>query len=448
MVQEAVAARVRLWLEGSVEMMAPATANQAGAVRPFLGTTAKTINRESKQGLSSANRLNFELQRTAQSLLFRRGYDKQHRTCWCCRTVNGESVHVKRRVDGSGARLAGVGTCGSVWSCPVCAAKITEARRAELMAGMARAKSLGWSAWLVTLTTPHQHGQSLAELLPAFQKALTHWKNSAIYKAVKREAGRKGSIRSLEVTWGEANGWHPHTHDLTYASGNLAEFLDWRMRADDPDSTLRVQWFRSLMKAGLCTESQRADVLEHGIDIRDGTYAAEYVAKYGREASSEGWGLSGELTKSHAKLGKRGERFTPFQLLQWAKTGDRQAGALFVEFSHAFSGKRMLSYSPKLKIALGAGDIPDEVLAAMETPLPDEESAGSLSVEDFHEVVKRGAVADLLDYAATCLTDPGRADEDLREWVEWLKRTPERYGGAIRQRQHFAGGVMELYGNA
>lgn len=429
-------------------MMPAASAASAQNARPYLGITAKSLNRVSKQGLSNANRLNFELQRTAQSILYRKGYDKQHRTCWCCRTVNGESVHVKRRTDGLGARLAGVGTCGSVWSCPVCAAKITEARRAELMAGMARAKSLGLSAWLVTLTTPHGRSQPLVELLPAFQKALTHWKNSATYKAVKKLTQRAGSIRSLEVTWGDANGWHPHTHDLTYARGDLVAMLDHRVKADDPESTLRVQWFKSLRHAGLVTDSQRADVLEHGIDIRDGTYAAEYVAKYGREATSEGWGLSGELTKSHAKLGKRGDRFTPFQLLQWAKTGDKQAAALFVEFSHAFIGKRMLSYSPKLKIQLGTGDLSDEAMAAMETPLPDEESAGSLSVEDFHEVVKRGAVSDLLDYAASCLTDPATADADLADWIAWLKSTPPRYGGAIRQRRHFGSGIVEMYEHA
>jgi hypothetical protein len=429
-------------------MMHSAAAATAGNARPYLGTTAKSINREKKQGLSNATRLNFELQRTAQSLLFRKGAEKQHRTCWCCRTVQGEAVVVKRRTDGSGARLAGVGTCGSVWSCPVCAAKITEARRAELMEGMARAKSLGLSAYLVTLTTPHGKGQEIAELLPAFQKALTHWKNSATYKAVARLAGRAGSIRSLEVTWGEANGWHPHTHDLTYATGDLVALLDHRVKADDPESTIRVQWFKSLKKAGLVTDDQRLDVLEHGIDIRDGTYAAEYVAKYGREAVHEGWGLSGELTKSHAKLGKRGDRYTPFKLLQFAKTGDHQAAALFREFSEAFIGKRMLSYSPKLKIKLGAGELSDEVLAAMDTPMPDEESAGSLSVDDYAEVIKRGAVPDLLDYAATCLTNPDTADADLREWIDWLKTTPARYGGALRQRRHFAPGIMEIYGHA
>lgn len=433
-----------------------ATAQNA---RPYLGTTANSLHRPQKQGLSAASRLNFDLQRTAQSLLFKKGEDKQHRTCWCCRTVQGGAVYVKRRTDGTGARLAGVSTCGSVWSCPVCAAKITEARRAELMEGMARAKALGLRPFLMTLTTPHGRGQALAELLPDFQKALTSFKNSKTFKTISAQLKRAGSIRSLEVTWGEENGWHPHTHDLVYVQGDLAALIDYRLRADDPESTLRYAWFHALRKAKLCTDSQRLDVLEHGIDIRNGDYAAEYVAKYGREAQSEGWGLSGELTKSHSKLGKRGQRFTPFQLLQWAKTGDKQAAQLFREFSDVFQGKRMLSYSPGrtlkdgtkvpgLKAILEVADLDDELLASMNTPMPEEESAGSLSVDDFHEVVRRGAVPDLLDYAAACLSNPDTADDDLSDWIEWLKQTPAKYGGALRQRRHFGSGIMEVYGHA
>jgi len=355
-------------------------------------------------------------------------------------------VIVKRRTDGTGARLAGVGTCGSVWSCPVCAAKITEARRAELMEGMACAQALGYRPFLLTLTTPHQQGHALVELLPAFQKALTTFKNSKTYQKLVK-ADRLGSIRSLEVTWGEENGWHPHTHDLVYVQGDLAGRVDIRVKPDDPETTLRWAWFKALRKHGLATDSQRADCFEHGLDVRDGTYAAEYVAKFGREATSEGWGLSRELTKSHAKLGKRGMRYTPFQLLQWARTGDRQAAALFREFSDAFVGKRMLSYSPKLKTALALADVDDAVLASMDSPMPDEETAGTLTTDDFSEVVKRGAVGDLLDYAAACLIDPATAQQDLADWIAWLKTSPPRYGGSLRQRRHFGGGLMDIHGH-
>lgn len=407
-------------------------------VRPYLGITAKSLHRPQNQGLSTGQKLNFRLQRTAQSLLFAKGAEKQHRTCWCCRTVQGDGVAVKRRADGGGARLSGVGTCGSVWACPVCAAKITEARRAELMEGMARAKALGYSPFLLTLTTPHGREDDLRGLLERFQKALTRFKNSKTYKNTMAEADRLGSIRSLEVTYGQENGWHPHTHDLVFVQDGPG----FESRLD----ALKNAWFAALKKHGLAEDSQLSDVLAHGLDIRDGTYAAEYVAKFGREATSEGWGLSGELTKSHAKIGMRAGRFSPFQILAFAEHGDGQARALFREFAEAFEGKRMLSYSPGLKKALGQGDLPDEVLASMDNPMPDEHHAGRLSVDDFHEVVKRGAVGDLLDYAARYLSDPDTAENDLQDWITWLKTTPATMGGRLRQRRHFSSGPMlELY---
>jgi hypothetical protein len=408
----------------------------------------KSLHRPKNQGLTASSRLNFRLQRTAQSLLFSRGAEKQHRTCLCCRTVTSDSVGIHRRADGNGARLSGLRYCGSVWSCPICAAKVTEARRSELMEGLARAKSLGFRPWLLTLTFPHGRGQPLLELLDSFQAALTKFKNSKGYKAIMADLERLGSIRSLEVTWGEANGWHPHTHDLVFTKGDLSGALD----------ELKNLWFAALTKEKLVTESDRVDFNLFGLDIRDGTYAAEYVAKFGREAEKEGWGLSGELTKAHAKIGIRNERFTPFQLLQWAslqatshaeKRERAQARALFKEFSEAFAGKRMLSYSPKLKQAIAAGTLEDEAIAAMETKLPDEQNCGRITIDDYSEVTRRGAITELLDFAARYLTDSETAQDDLDDWLTWLKTTPETMGGQLWQRRQFGGkGELEIYANA
>ena len=46
--------------------------------------------------------------------------------------------------------------------------------------------------------------------------------------------------------------------------------------------------------------------LIHGVDVRNGTYAAEYVSK---------WGLEEEVTKGHLKKGLNGS-LTPFDLLR------------------------------------------------------------------------------------------------------------------------------------
>lgn len=418
-------------------MIAQNTATAQNA-RPYLGISAKSLHSTEKQGLSTVERLRWKMQRRAQSILYRsdKAPEKQHRTCWCCRNAVGESVSLYRAESGSGARLSGVSTCGSVWACPVCSAKVTEARRRELVANMARAGELGLSSYLLTLTFPHGREDDLADMLTRQAKALQRFKNSVTYKRTMSDMGRLGSVRSLEVTWGEDNGWHPHTHDLVFCTGNLAAHLD----------SLKAAWFGALKKTGLATDAQLSDVMDHGLDIRGGAYAAEYVAKFGREVTGEGWGLSGELTKSHAKLGMRAGRYSPFQLLQYAEQGDRQAAALFREFVEAFDGKRMLSYSPKLKTALGVADLSDDVLAAMESPLPAEQHAGRLTLDQYSEVVKRGALPDLLDYAARYLVNPDTSQADLDEYIAHMVDTvPARGSGRLRQRRHFAGGMMELY---
>ena len=56
------------------------------------------------------------------------------------------------------------------------------------------------------------------------------------------------------------------------------------------------------------------DVLEHGLDIRGGQYAAEYIAKFGKEQK---WGLSREVTMHAAKTGSDNKGAHPFQLLAW-----------------------------------------------------------------------------------------------------------------------------------
>lgn len=406
--------------------------------RPYLGIRAKSLHSEQKQGLSGTEKLRFRMQRKAQSILYRRDVSaaEQHRVCWCHRTVLFEQVQVKRRADGGGARLTGVSTCGSVWACPVCSAKVTEARRLELVTNMARAGELGLSTYLLTLTLPHRREDDLSSLLARQAKALQSFKNSVTYKTTMASLERVGSVRSLEVTRGDENGWHPHTHDLVFCQGNLAAHMD----------TLKEAWFKALKKAGLATDSQVNEVLEHGLDIRGGAYAAEYVAKFGREVVSEGWGLSGELTKSHAKLGMKGGHFTPFQLLQFAENGDAKAAALFREFVGCFDGKRMLSYSPKLKIKLGVADLSDDVLAAQDSPMPDEQHAGTLTLDQYSAITKRGALPDVLDYAARYLVNPDTSQADLDEYISHLVNTvPERGGGRLRMKRHFSGGMMELY---
>ena len=67
---------------------------------------------------------------------------------------------------------AGLMACGSVWACPVCAAKIQQVRADEVRRAIAAAGRLGLAPWLLTLTVPHTRHDDLAGLLKAFTGSL------------------------------------------------------------------------------------------------------------------------------------------------------------------------------------------------------------------------------------------------------------------------------------
>lgn len=385
----------------------------------------------------------FVLQREAQRLLFdpSKPAADQLRVCWCHRKVRtkGEKIGVYRANNGSSSRLSDLSTCGSVWHCPVCAAKITEARRKELNLAVTAWVKHGGVVNLLTLTFPHEWDMPLAVLLARFSKALQSFKNCKKYKAIMGGADRAGSIRSLETTWGE-NGWHPHTHDLV--------FLNRELTTSEVD-TLKSEWARLCLKAGLGDGSKLSDMVSHGLDIRDGLYASEYIAKFGHDAA---WGASAEMTKPHSKTGKVGEfggvdHYTPFQLLAWANSGDVQAATLFREFAEAFAGKRMLSWSPKLRLLLTGceNELSDEDIAAHDDPVPEETRVGDLHQDQFAVLLSRNRVGDFIRYVANCCFDVENAQQDIDDYIASIAALRKSHSGRYMKRKFIGRGFLELH---
>ena len=410
-----------------------------------LGISAKSIHagRKALRSAESVERglvaktVRYSLKRAAQSRLFRPELEAkaQHRTVWCHRTMSGDFAGVYRQEEGSGARFSGLHTCGSVWACPVCSAKITEQRRRDLDKAVTAWLNTGKGVvQLMTLTFPHEADQSLEWLLERQGKALQSFKNSRTFKRVMSGAGRVGSIRSLEVTHGQ-NGWHPHTHDLVFLNRDLS------LREVDE---LKRAWVEALYKQGLGDHSKESDMFNHALDMQDGSYAAEYIAKFGHDAA---WGVSAEMTKPHAKVGQRGEfggaaHYTPFQLLAWAADGDQQAAQLFTDFVDQFQGKRMLSWSPKLRKTLNLAELEmsDEDIAAHDEPAPDESRVGQIDGDQLKVLLSRDRMGDFIGYVARCCADPDTAQQDINEYIEAVAKLPKTHGGSYRQRNHFSRG--------
>ena len=353
------------------------------------------------------------LRRQAQSVLFvndGRAYNKQHRTAWCGRHIVGEGVMaVMRSLDGSKARVGSIKTCGSVWACAVCASKVAEVRRRELAYAMVQHTAQGGHAYLMTFTFPHYMGQRLEDLMKPFDKARQSFQNSKGWKKVMGKEGtadRVGAVTSLEVTYGGANGWHPHLHMLVFCKkGAFEEGM--------PDEQGRLTskaieyfqgaWVAKLEKAGLVDGSNRQWADKYALDVRGGAKAAEYIAKWGHD---EQWGLSRELTSSHAKTGKRDtwgtkDHYTPFQLLGMSADGDGHATCAFREFVAAFEGKRMLTWSPGLKAHFGIEDMDDETASTEpELDLDTENPVGFLHQDQLTRLVSHGAYGRFLAFIA------------------------------------------------
>jgi hypothetical protein len=358
-----------------------------GAARDTQGARPEggSLGTDAKYGVSTLEATmdrrveRFALQSAAREIL------PKSRTALCLRRrAFKQEIQVWKSTAHGTASYTGLQTCGSVWACPVCAAKVAERRRVELMTGMATHQKSGGFVQMLTLTTPHKRTDDLAELLDKQKKALGHfWKDKQV-RAVLAEMGCIGQVRALEVTHGRLrevdNGWHPHYHVLLFGRGECdsPRMKDWRTR-------LYLRWAHVCEFHGMDTPS-----FDHGLRLDDGSKAAKYASK---------WGLEDEMTKGHTKKAKDGE--TPFDLLRayLEDSSDKQAAALFRQFAQVFHGKRQLHWSHGLKALLGIAERNDQQCAEEA-----EEAAyylGTITLEQWRDVLAIDARGHVLVLAAT-----------------------------------------------
>lgn len=276
------------------------------------------------------------------------------RTAACCKAIlpkhkdrkggwvnESSGVSIYRSKENGSTFYGGLETCSSVWICPICGAKISERRRYELITMQNIWKAEGGVFRFLTLTFPHGSNDVLADLLTNFSKARKRLFQSRSWREWSSRIGLTHTIYCLEVTHGVENGWHIHLHCVL--------FIMPTADSQEPQaSDIFSAWQRACALSGLGEPNL------HGVDIRDGEAAANYITK---------WGLDLELTKQHTKHGREGHS-TPFDLLRRYVDGDDNAGSLFKEFACAFKGKRHIIVSRGLRRALGMGpEKTDEELA-------------------------------------------------------------------------------------
>lgn len=261
-----------------------------------------------------------------------------------CRTCGKQPVggFVGVRLRDGVAGFAGLETCGSVWSCPVCNAKVMARRALEIGGAIGIAQSMGLSVGMVTLTVSHHEGQRLADLWQAVSKAWGDASHGKHWVRDSADAGLIGFLRVVEVTYGK-NGWHPHLHVLV--------FLEDPTRFRQLTAGIWRRWHSSVVRQGFkdpMLQGQDFKLINGPADLELGRYLTKVV--------DQGVGrIDLELTSSQTK-GRRGD----FGTVPWwslltdvIEDGDADALLLWHEWEIASKGKRQISWSRALRPYLG-----------------------------------------------------------------------------------------------
>lgn len=278
----------------------------------------------------------------------------------CGRTPIG-AVTVRHGEHGAG--FGGVATCGSVWACPVCSAKILHTRQEDVRAAVAAHladPALGRQLAMATLTIRHRAGDPLQTLWNAVSKAWAAVTSGKVWQAERDRYGLAGWLRVVEVTEGR-NGWHVHVHALL--------FLD---RADTPagqvtpreidawTGSMFGRWSRAVQRLDLAAPLPRAqDVhLVHG--------EAEPLAAYFTKATDLGiaQAVALEFTRSATKTSRSSSSRSPWGILDGVMTGDIDELSRWHEYERASRGRRQMTWSRGLRDRLElAPEISDEEAA-------------------------------------------------------------------------------------
>lgn len=294
----------------------------------------------------------------------------------CLRSVlNNTQVEVWKHLKTDKAFYNGLLVCGSVWTCPVCAAKISERRRQELNKAFELHRTDKKHIALLTLTFSHKKTDKLKETLKKFSSAMIKFRSGKRYQKIREKMGLIGTVRAFEITYG-SNGFHPHAH--------LALFYTNDINLDLMKYEMFDLWKKACNKFGLTT------LQGVGLDLQNGSEADEYLSKYGT------WGLDKELSKSHVKKGKKGS-MTPFDFLREIyNSGDTIYFALFKEYAEALKGKRQLQWSPGLKSHFLIGEKTDEEVA--KETIEQADLLGLIDYQTWKFILKYEKRTLLLDY--------------------------------------------------
>lgn len=240
-----------------------------------------------------------------------------------------------------GAGFAGLETCGSVWACPVCGAKIAAHRGQELGRVLELAADQDMTLAMVTLTVRHHRGQSLKSVWDAVGSGWAAVTSGRPWQRMTEKHGVHGWARAVEVTHG-SSGWHVHVHAVM-----LLDKAGLKNAAELGESMFG-RWAVGLGKKGF-TAVQDSGGMDVSISTGRTDGLGEYLAKMGLGAEKTVEGMALEATQGGVKKA-RGENRTPLQIAaSFFETGDADDLEIWREWEKGSRGRRALTWSKGLR---------------------------------------------------------------------------------------------------
>lgn len=319
------------------------------------------------------------------------------------------SKSVKIGVNGDGeTSFMDAAVCGSVWLCPVCNPRIAKQRQQEILHSMRMNRERGGVTLMLTLTFSHDRNDVLAELLKNFSKALSKMKGCRKYKNIKKMIGYLGSIRALEFTHSDRNGWHPHVHEIFFLKESISEKQAEQFRAD-----VFELWEKYAVKCGLGKPNE-----EHGVDVK---YSVDRKKNEGMLASYVS-GMDYEITHLHTKESKEKGEYsgrTPWEILKSiaaSKNKNERDVFLWRQFANAVHGRNQLFWSRGLKKMFEVEEFTDQQAAEK---FEAKKIVRVLDDEEFYLVCHAKKHAEVLEVARL-------APLFLDHWFKRLKKQYEK----------------------
>lgn len=265
-------------------------------------------------------------------------------TRWAkCGTPLASRTSVKRASSG-GVSMTGLESCSSATACFRCSSKIMTRRADEVTQAVRKVLGDGGSAFFVTLTLSHSHGEDLAAVWDDLRDSWSAFASGGAYSKWRKDNNIIGVIKASEVTYSEAAGFHPHLHAIFLVSRPVESY--------GHEFGELARWVHDRWKTQATRSTGRNVSLYKGAKVVPVTDDSETLGQYLSKVAYE-------LCLTQNKRG-RGESRSVYQIgadaVQW---GDKKDVSLWLAWCDSAKGRKMITWTPGLKALLGVGDQSD-----------------------------------------------------------------------------------------